>query len=189
MRGIVLAIALICAAPAVSAQSLQDKMAPCLACHGEHGQSQTPEVPSLGGQQEQYVLIQLVMFREKMRTFELMNQMTKPLSDDDLRGIAAAVAKLPPPKAETGAPVDTARIARAQALVQQHRCNICHTPTFVGQDAAPHIAAQREDYLAKTLLEYKSGARHEYSMAMADVVQPLSEAQLRDLAYYIARFH
>jgi hypothetical protein len=31
--------------------------------------------------------------------------------------------------------------------------------------------------------------RHEYSMAMADMVAALDEAQLRDLAYYIARFH
>jgi hypothetical protein len=30
---------------------------------------------------------------------------------------------------------------------------------------------------------------HEYSMAMADVVQAIDEAQLRDLAYYLARFH
>jgi cytochrome c553 len=188
MRDILLAVALVCVPPAASAQSLQEKVAPCLACHGENGQSQTAEVPSLGGQKEQYALIQLVMFREKMRSFELMNQMTKSLSDDDLRAIAAFIAKLPPPKADTS-PADPARIARARDLVQKHRCNFCHTENFAGQDAVPHIAGQREDYLAKTLLDYKSGARHEYSMAMADVVQALNEAQLRDLAYYLARFH
>jgi cytochrome c553 len=80
-------------------------------------------------------------------------------------------------------------MARAQALVQQHRCNFCHTPNFAGQDAVPHIAAQREDYLAKTLKEYKSGVRRGYDASMADVVQPLNDAQLDDLAYYLARYH
>jgi cytochrome c553 len=188
MRSVLLAMALICAGAAARADALQEKLAPCLACHGEHGQSETPEVPSLGGQKEQYALIQLVLFRDKLRVVEIMNEMTKALKDDDLRAIAAFIAKLPPPKPVDEAP-DAARMARAQALVQQHRCNFCHTPNFAGQDAVPHIAAQREDYLAKTLKEYKSGVRRGYDASMADVVQPLNDAQLDDLAYYLARYH
>jgi cytochrome c553 len=181
-------MALICAGAAARADALQEKLAPCLACHGEHGQSETPEVPSLGGQKEQYALIQLVLFRDKLRVVEIMNEMTKALKDDDLRAIAAFIAKLPPPTPVDEAP-DAARMARAQALVQQHRCNFCHTANFAGQDAVPHIAAQREDYLAKTLKEYKSGVRRGYDASMADVVQPLNDAQLDDLAYYLARYH
>jgi cytochrome c553 len=188
MRSMLLAMVLICAGAAARADGLQEKLAPCLACHGEHGQSQTPEVPSLGGQKEQYALIQLVLFRDKLRVVEIMNEMTKALKDDDLRAIAAFIAKLPAPKSVDEAP-DAARMARAQALVQQHRCNFCHTPNFAGQDAVPHIAAQREDYLAKTLKEYKSGVRRGYDASMADVVQPLNDAQLDDLAYYLARYH
>jgi len=33
--------------------------------------------PSLGGQQPPYALIQLFMFREKLRAFEPMNEMAK----------------------------------------------------------------------------------------------------------------
>jgi cytochrome c553 len=188
MRGILLAMAVICAGTTASAQTLEEKLAPCLACHGEHGQSETPEVPSLGGQKEQYALIQLVLFRDKLRVVEIMNEMTKTLKDDDLRAIAAFIAKLPPPKPVDEAP-NAARMGRAQALVQQHRCNFCHTANFAGQDAVPHIAAQREDYLAKTLKEYKAGTRRGYDASMADVVQPLKDADLDDLAYYLARFH
>lgn len=188
MRGILLAMAVICAGTAASAETLQEKLAPCLACHGERGQSETPEVPSLGGQKEQYVLIQLVLFRDKLRVVEIMNEVTKTLKDDDLRAMSAFIAKLPAPKPVDEAP-DAARMTRAQALVQQHRCNFCHTVNFAGQDAVPHIAAQREDYLAKTLKEYKAGTRRGYDASMADVVQPLNDAQIDDLAYYLARFH
>jgi cytochrome c553 len=53
----------------VYAQSLPDQAA-CLACHGEDGQSQKPEIPSLGAQPEYYVTIQLVMFRDRLRVVD-----------------------------------------------------------------------------------------------------------------------
>lgn len=53
----------------VYVQSLPDQAA-CLACHGEDGQSQRPEVPSLGAQPECYFTIQLVMFRDKLRVVD-----------------------------------------------------------------------------------------------------------------------
>ncbi|MFO1110271.1 MAG: hypothetical protein U1E61_13875 [Bradyrhizobium sp.] len=51
----------------------------------------------------------------------------------------------------------------------------------------PRIANQREDYLAKTLAEYKSNIRHGYDASMADVMAPVPAEQIADLAYYIAR--
>jgi cytochrome c553 len=79
------------------AEALTERMAPCLACHGERGQSENSEVPSLGGQPAPYLLIQLYLFREKQRAVEIMNDMTKDFSDDDLRAFSDAIAKLPPP--------------------------------------------------------------------------------------------
>jgi cytochrome c553 len=129
-------------------------------------------------------VIQLYMFREKLRPVELMNEMTKDLSNDDLQQFADFIAKLPAPQ-PAGAP-DAARMERARALVQRHRCGFCHSADFAGHDNIPRIAAQREDYLAKTLAEYKSNARPGYDASMADVVQPLSDADIHDLAYFMA---
>jgi cytochrome c553 len=53
-----------CAVP-LHAETVAGRAAPCLACHGESGQSETPEIPSLGGQTAPYVEIQLYLFREK----------------------------------------------------------------------------------------------------------------------------
>ncbi len=107
-------------------------------------------MPSLGAQQAFYVTVQLLMFRERMRVVDPMNEMAKGLSDDDLRGFADAIAKLPAPKPVDG-PVDTARMERARALAEQNHCNVCHTPSFAGQENVPRIAGQREDYLVKAL--------------------------------------
>ena len=188
-RRLALAAALLVAAslPA-AADALADRLPACLACHGEKGQSATPQTPSLGAQQKDYALVQLFMFREKLRTVEIMNQMAQGLSDDDLRAFAEVIAKLPPPAAVTDA-ADAARIARAQALVTQHRCNFCHTPSLAGQGQIPRIADQREDYLLRTLREYKSNTRHGYDAAMAEVVAPLKDEDFADLAYFLARAH
>ena len=182
---VIAAIVSVGALPVFAAEP-PEKLVPCLACHGADGQSQLENVPSLGGQPVPYSLIQLVMFRERMRVAEPMNEAAKGLSDSDLQALAEAIAALPPPKppAESG---DPARLERARGLIQQHRCNICHRPDFSGQQTAPRLADQREDYLLKTLRDYKSGARRAYEPIMVEVLQPLDDAALVELAYYLAR--
>src|ERR1700737_4749764 len=143
------------------AETIQQRIVACFACHGEQGQSETENTPSLGGQQPPYARIQLFMFREKLRVFEPMNEMAKALSDDDLRTFSDFLATLPKPAPPADAG-DPARLQRAQALAQQYHCNSCHRPDFSGGENVPRIADQREDYLAKTLREYEDNSRHGY---------------------------
>jgi cytochrome c553 len=63
---------------------------------------------------------------------------------------------------------------------------VCHRPDFSGQQTVPRVADQREDYLLRTLREYKSGARHAYEPIMLEVLQPLGDAQLVEFAYFLA---
>jgi cytochrome c553 len=179
---IVLSLALI---SPLSAETIVERAAPCLGCHGEKGVSEIENTPSLGAQQPAYSLIQLYMFREKLRTAEPMNDMAKDLTDDDLRLFSDYLATLPKPVAlEAG---DPARMQAAKALTQQFRCDSCHNADFSGRDNIPRIANQREDYLAKTMREYKDNSRHGYDATMADVMQTISEAQIVELAYFLAR--
>ena len=186
MRKTITVLALVLMASSAGAQKFEERVAPCLDCHGERGQSETENTPSLGGQQAPYTLIQLFMFREKLRTFEPMNEIAKPLTDDDLRMFSDFIAKMPKP-VPPGENGDPARMQRGQALVQQHRCDTCHNPDLSGKENVPRIANQREDYLAKTLAEYKDNSRHGYDASMADVMAPIALEQIADLAYYIAR--
>jgi len=96
------------------------------------------------------------------------------------------IAKLRAPR-PPGGPVDEARMARAQDLIVQNRCNFCHTPTFAGQDNVPRIADQREDYLVKALRGYKDNSRRGYDASMADVIAPITDDEILNLAYYMAR--
>lgn len=186
IRGIVAATFVLLPALTAGADTIEARLAPCLACHGANGQSIIPEVPSLGGQPAFYLTIQLVMFREKLRVVEPMNQMMQGLRDDDLRNMASQLAKLPTPKPADG-PVDSARVERARTLIEEHRCNFCHNPDYSGEQNVPRLAGQREDYLVKALREYKNNTRRGYDAAMADVLYPISDEQILDLAYFLAR--
>ena len=133
--GAVLATFLASVLPAFAAD-LDEKLAPCLACHGAEGQSEIENVPSRGGQPAPYSVIQLFMFREKLRVAEPMNEMAKELSDHELQSIADMIAKQAAPKPPAD-PGDAARLARARALAEQNQCNVCHRPDFSGWVVVP----------------------------------------------------
>jgi cytochrome c553 len=182
--GLIAALLLAGASPG-SAADLTEKLAPCLACHGATGQSEAENIPSLGAQPAFYTLIQLFMFRQGLRVNEVMNAAAKDLTDADLQAVADALAVLPPPH-PPAAPGDPARLERGRALAEQYHCNFCHRPDYFGQQNVPRVADQREDYLLQTLRDYKSGARRGYDATMAEALQPTDDAQLVELAYYLA---
>jgi cytochrome c553 len=97
-----------------------------------------------------------------------------------LAAVLAAAAEAPAERL-------AARLERGRALVEHYRCNICHRADLAGQENVPRLAAQREDYLVKTLRDYKSRARIGYDASMAEVLQPVEDAEIVDLAYFIAR--
>lgn len=186
MRRIVAGVLVLLSGWSSGAETLEARLAACLACHGETGQSANPEVPSLGGQPAFYLLIQLFMFRERLRVLEVMNTATQGLSDKDLRSMADSIAKLPPPRPADG-PSDSARMARARALIERHRCSFCHDRDYSGEQNVPRLAGQREDYLVKALREYKDNTRRGYDASMADVLHAINDQQILDLAYFLAR--
>ena len=186
MRRILLALPLILLVTNMArAGVFAERKAQCVQCHGDNGVSKTPNVPSLGGQPELFVLYQVVAFREGQRKVPAMNDMMKGMSDDDLREAAAYVAKLPapPPPAKAGEP---ARMARGEALVAKNRCGFCHNPDFSGHDQIPRLKHQREDYLLKALRDYKAETRIGGGAMMSEVLYPLKDDDLADLAYYMA---
>jgi cytochrome c553 len=186
-RRLHVALILLCGSTSLAwAEPIVQRLAPCYACHGDNGQSPNPDTPSLGAQPSAYVLIQLYLFREKLRRVDLMNEAVKGFTDDDLRTFADTLSRLPPPPpaADTS---DPARMDRGRALVHQHRCNVCHSPDLAGRDNIPRIAGQREDFLVKTMREYKTNIRAGYDASMGDVLQPVSDGDILDLAYFTAR--
>lgn len=161
----------------------------CAACHGANGRSEMPGTPVLAGQHSFYSITQLFLFREGRRSNEAMTAVAKTMKDDDLRGFSDFIATLPPvPAPAPATPPDAARMAKGQALAQEHKCVFCHGADFSGGQQVPRIGQQREDYLQLTLHEFRSGKRPGYTQAMGEAVSRIPPEDLDTLAYYIARF-
>lgn len=171
----------------VVAQSLQDKIAQCAACHGEDGQSKDPKIPHIGGQPKLFVMYQLFFYREGRRKNPEMNLIAKELTDAELDAISGHVAKLPPSPPAGGA-IDEARYKRGAKLAQERICTSCHNPDYSGREQMPRLAGQHEDYAIKALQDYRAGVRIGTQAVMAEAVRGLDDAALADLAHYLAHF-
>ena len=159
----------------------------CMACHGPAGVSQLPNTPSLAGQPDGFLQWQLVYFRSAARKDPVMQPMAAGLTDDDIRNLSAYFAAQKPAPPGDSAGADPTQFALGKKLAQEHRCASCHLDSYAGTQATPRLAQQRDDYLLKALHDFKSGARVGGGVAaMADVVQPLGDEQLRALAHFMA---
>ena len=163
----------------------KEKAELCSACHGENGVSQIEKIPSLAAQPDAFIQWQLVYFRSGTRKNEQMQPVVEPLTNEDIRNLAAYFASLPPPPKKTEANPDLS--AKGAQAAAGRRCASCHGDNYAGTKGVARIAGQREDYLVKALHDYKSGARSGGGMAaMADVAYPLSDEEIEALAHYLA---
>jgi cytochrome c553 len=189
LRALFAAALLLAAAQPGLAQTVAERAQACFACHGASGHSAAPLTPSLGGQPSFFVVAQLFLFREGRRpdADPAMSAVAKGFSDGDLRAFGDYIASLPPPAPSAAAP-DPERYRRGAAIAREHHCPVCHSRDYSGQQQVPRLAAQREDYLAKALRDYKSGKRIGYGGAMANELKPLSDGELDELAHFLAHF-
>ena len=185
--GMVLAATIACGSPVHAADIAagKEKAEMCVGCHGENGISQMDNIPSLAGQLDQYIQWQLVYFRSGARKNEQMQPIVEQLTNEDIRNLGAYFASLTPAKGPKDDNPDLS--AKGKQAAAGRRCGSCHGDNFAGTKAVARLAGQREDYLAKTLHDYKSGERSGGGMAaMADVAYPLSEEEITALAHYLA---
>lgn len=172
------------AAPAADAEAGRQKAQTCAACHGPGGNSQNPAVPSLAGQPRQFIVTQLIMFREGNRKDQQMSPLARDLTNADVNDLAAyfSVQPLTPP-ARVIAPD---RAAAGRRLSEQHHCVACHGPALTGQQHIPRIAGQQHEYLRTQLRGFKASTRFDMDGQMSSIAQGLSDADIEILADYIA---
>ncbi|NOJ38065.1 c-type cytochrome [Bradyrhizobium australiense] len=162
----------------------------CVGCHGENGVSEIESTPSLAGQSDAFIQWQLVFFRSGARKNEVMSPIAEQLSNEDIRDLGAYFASLKPSDhSQDRAPDNQPQLTEAgKNAVAASRCASCHGDDFAGNKATARIAGQREEYIAKALHDYKSGARSGGGVAaMAEIAYPLTEQEISALAHYLAR--
>ena len=160
----------------------------CLACHGPGMTPGGAVAPVLDAQPDNFLQWQLVYFRTETRKDPVMTPTAAGLSNADIRNLGAYLSSLPPPKPPEAKDERPDLTRAGEQLAKANRCASCHQEGFVGRDAIPRLAGQREAYLLKALRDFKSGARRGGGVAaMPDAVYPLSDEGLKALAHYLSR--
>lgn len=152
--------------------------AACAGCHGDKGVSGNPAIPSLAGQDAQYLATALRAYKDGSRNDETMKGLAASLDEAAAKDLAAYYANQQPQPTSVRKPLTTAEWAQ--------RCDRCHGVNGNSTDPRlPALAAQRVEYLETVLHAYRTGERKSPQMAaMSDV---LTEADVENLAAYYAR--
>ena len=182
-----LSLAALAFVPAQAADNaaIKEKAAVCSGCHGENGISQTENIPSLAGQPDQFIQWQLVFFRAGSRKNDQMQPIAEEITNEDIRNFGAYFAQMTPPKAADDNDPDLSK--KGAQVAAGRRCASCHTDSFAGTKAVARLAGQREEYLVKSLRDYKAGQRVGGGVAaMADVAYHMSEEEITAVSHYLA---
>lgn len=127
----------------------------CGPCHGDDGISKRPGIPSLVGQDPQYLVPALKAYATGQRKHDLMRLVASGLSDGEMRNLAAFYARVAPVRALTP-PVGDASAGRASTGL----CAECHGNLGISvAPGIPSLAGQDAQYLADAIHAYKVGSR------------------------------
>jgi cytochrome c553 len=122
----------------------------CGPCHGDDGISKRPGIPSLVGQDPQYLVPAMKAYATGQRKHDLMRLVVSGLSDGEMRNLE------PLRRAGASPPVGDASAGRGSTGL----CAECHGNLGISvAPGIPSLAGQDAQYLADAIHAYKVGAR------------------------------
>ncbi|MBA5604985.1 c-type cytochrome [Duganella sp. FT3S] len=203
-RHATLALALSCAAlapaaraatPATLPDTLEQRVAACIACHTmkERGDAFFPRI---AGKPAGYLYNQLRNFRDGRRRYPMMTYMVEHLSDDYLREIAQYFAEqhppYPPPAASTAS---ASTLERGRTLVRHGdpakkipACVACHGEPLTGvAPAIPGLVGLPHDYINAQFGAWRNKVRRAAAPdCMAEITSRLSDADVAAVSSWLA---
>lgn len=161
-----------------------EKAALCASCHGPNGNSPDPQFPIIAGQTARYLYLQLRDFKEGRRKEPSMTPMAEGLSREEMLALSSWFARQKPVANGFKPDEKKARLGRAKA--DETLCTMCHLGGFIGQNEIPRVAGQHYQYIVKQLSDFKARRRTNDAGNMTSVSNTLSDADIENLAHYIA---
>ncbi|HMS04607.1 MAG TPA: c-type cytochrome [Burkholderiaceae bacterium] len=162
----------------------------CAACHAADGNSSIPANPKLAQQHPEYLVKQLLDFKEGRRDNAVMKGFASALSEDDMKNIAYWLASK---TAKLGAAKDKDLVMLGERIYrggiadrQIAACAGCHSPNGAGIPALyPRVSGQISDYTATQLVMFRDGKRRN-SPQMRDIAAKMNDREIRAVSDYMA---
>ena len=177
----------------------------CFACHGENGTSVAPIFPRLAGQRVDYLYHRLLTFKrasakDPYYSKSPMTAMAVPLSDSDMRNLAAFFASQEPqPAVPTPLPASPEKGERLFRTGDPTRgvppCQGCHGVGARGTavDKGPYLVypvlrGQYSPYLVSRLTNFRMGQPHDSTsdFIMSNVARTLDDDSVQAIAAWLS---
>lgn len=154
----------------------------CANCHGENGNSKTPDVPNLAGQNPAYLLEQIRKFASGERKDPFMQGLIKVLKEDERLQIALYFASAPVPPSRA----DVTQLARGKETFVK-LCVRCHGEEARGNAEIPRLAGQKQHYLQTTIARYRDGTGIRNNQLMAIATSTLKSEEIVAITNYLTQ--
>ena len=198
-----LALVLGCAGPVASIagtpglDSLEQRVQPCMACHGKEGRATSEGFyPRIAGKPAGYLFNQLINFRTGRRHFPMMVYMTMLQQEPYLKEMAGYFAAQDLPYPAPSPPGESSDVLeRGRVLVMEGdparrvpSCRACHGAQLLGVEPdVPGLLGLSRDYLVAQLTAWRIGARSARAPdCMAEVVHRLSPRDVNAATAWLA---
>jgi cytochrome c553 len=170
--------------PAATAQTIDQKAAPCAACHGDNGTPADKSWPVIWGQYQGYLYLQLRDFKSGARKSDVMGPIVQGFERDDMLALALYFSQKPwPDLNQPRAPANVAtKAATANTSVG---CTGCHQEGYKGEGTQPRLAGQNRAYLLQSMTDFRTRARGN-NPGMSDLMMATSPDDIAALAQYLA---
>lgn len=153
--------------PALAADGERLAAQLCSACHGAHGNSESPIFPRLTAQTPEYLTAQLKGFREHARgesdARAYMWAIASQLDDATVASLADYYSHQEPVHGPAG---DAALMAKGQDIFEHGvpdrgtpACATCHGEQGQGAGTFPRLAGQHKEYLLRQIEVFKNETR------------------------------
>ncbi len=179
------------------------KSAACVACHMQDGNSVMPEWPKIAGQLPDYLVSQLMAFKNGERNNPIMDPIVKPLSKQDIEDIAAYYSeqKIQPGVAKPEKMAVGEKLYKKGAFYTPlTACIGCHgldgqgnrtwqeVMTVAPTVLTPAIGGQHAPYVVNQLKAFRSGERaNDVGAVMRNIAQQMSDEQIEAVAEYVTQ--
>ncbi|HUO02128.1 MAG TPA: c-type cytochrome [Rhizomicrobium sp.] len=192
MRWLVMALALLCAAPADAQMEAPHNLAggrqACEGCHGPRGNSESQTIPRLNGQQADYIFSRVGQLLD-MPSQPTGSQISSITAEAEAQALAAIAGYF---AGQTPSPRRPGRLAETGKRLYENgdpahfvmACASCHGANGEGHGAVPRLAGQHASYLEHQLGLFSSGLRENRLMHFNTL--DLSDDEIEALASYLA---
>jgi cytochrome c553 len=165
----------------------------CAACHTSDGSRGSPANPILQGQHAEYIAKQLADFKAGKRSNPIMQGMAAPLSDADMKNVAAFYAgkQAKPGFAKHKDTVALGEKIYRGGIADKHvpACAGCHSPSGAGIPSQyPRLGGQHADYITAQLQAFRDHKRLN-NAPMQQISAQMNNEEIAAVADYIAGLH